>query len=510
MQAHYATAPKLDLKNRDREAQNAIQELFPDGRMEHTWFHEPLMQRDLLEDLVCIITGWFSDIWRTIYEIKADFRHAHKCLLWSVRTSLKTVALATPSSPVHDMPISISIESQKGHQIRLFEVNGLLDIRVAALWLWKELFLSMLTVNVQRAQVITPIMLNEIEDNLEWPALLEILTSGDGTPHGDCWTASAQYILFQDILSSHLTESLGVQPSVELYHAAISTCHNAIDMKLKLQSIIRGIEITSRDILLAVLSIYIDTDHPRLIVELLRIHRHFLRVNDFAHLQAAASALARHESFLADALTLVSQGLKRAVTSVNMMVLGTFAHFSDPAQQAILSSVFQLRPGTQTRQCRIRQWVAAACSPGNHVQHPGISAVVTNLPSGPSAGDTTTMDAMDLINPGIGHLVDIAPYLGDCLAGWVTLASAIRGGEQILQATYGRILKEMEFFKAPDVVDAMILHMSTDPTMASICDGLQQLSRFCKARRTAAITKRRGLHKRENMKTESVASRLWQ
>ncbi|KAL1672061.1 hypothetical protein EV122DRAFT_225420 [Schizophyllum commune] len=508
MKAHYATAPKLDLKNRDREVRKTVRELFPGSHEESPWPQEPLKQQDLLEDLVGIITGWFSDIWRTVHEIKADFHHVHECLLWAIVTSSKIVAMSAPSSPVHHMPIAVPIESKGGQQIRLFEVIGLLDIRIAVYWLWKELFLNMFTVHVQRAQVVTPIMFSEIEDTMGLPALQKILTSENATLHEDHWPAREQYHLFRDTLSSHLTKQFCVKPSVELYHTAISISSDASDMKVKLQSILRGVAITSRDILVAVLSIYIDTDHPQLIAELLRRHRHVLRVDDFVHLQSAVSALARHDLFLADALTILSQELRSTVTSIQMTVHATFVHVSDPAQQAALAGILRLRPGSQTRRYRIKQWVIAAS--GADVQHPDSSTTITDLPSGPFIGDATTADAMDLINPDVSRLVDIAPYLGNCLSGWVTLASSIRGGERRLQAAYGGIVREMEFFKAPDIVDAMISHMSAHPTRTPVCSGLQQLSRFCKAHRTAAITKQRGWTKREVMKSESVALRLCQ
>ncbi|KAI5823145.1 hypothetical protein EV122DRAFT_219033 [Schizophyllum commune] len=508
MKAEYSKAPTLNLKNRCREAQDIMQQLSKHGIVERIWSQEQRDRRDLLEDVVDIITGWFSNIWRTIHEVKGNFRHVHNCLLWSLGTASKIVALSAQSSPAHNIPIVISINSGGGERIRLFEVSGLLDIRVAAFWLWRDLFMTMFAVNPKRARVMAPAMFSEIADTMGWSALQQILVSGlDEKCTGPEHEAKEQLALFRDALNSHLIEQFGACPSVELYRAAISTARSNIEARADLLSALREVDITSHDILVATLTIHIDADHPRGIVESLATHRHLFRVDDFSHLQSAVSTLARHELHLRDALAIVSQELTNIITSLRTMVLDTFIHINDLPHQDTLAAIFKLRLGSQTRRSTIRQWVLTAAG---SVQHLGSSPIITGPPADHFFDAATSVDVMDLINPVLSCAADLAPYLSDSLGGWVSLASSIRGGEKRLQGAYSKILKEMAFFKAPDVVDAMILHISSYPNKAHVCAGLQQLSRFCKGHRTETGTKQRGWSKRESMKSDSASLRLWQ
>jgi hypothetical protein len=72
--------PALDLKARRREITDLLAELERDAKRSVV---KGRSQRDeLLEEIARSIAEWLPDVWRTVYEGRAEFEQAHECLMF--------------------------------------------------------------------------------------------------------------------------------------------------------------------------------------------------------------------------------------------------------------------------------------------------------------------------------------------------------------------------------------------------------------------------------------------
>jgi hypothetical protein len=76
------------------------------------------------------------------------------------------------------MYVPITIRRQNGKVVREFELDGAHRIENVLLWIWRDMFLTMLAMKNQRISKVIPDMLSDIELILGWRAVEKVLYGG--------------------------------------------------------------------------------------------------------------------------------------------------------------------------------------------------------------------------------------------------------------------------------------------------------------------------------------------
>ncbi|TRM56637.1 hypothetical protein BD626DRAFT_440727 [Schizophyllum amplum] len=557
MKARYATMPTLDLKGKQREMTNVLEELTRDSK--RAFLKERSNRDELLEEAVETIVGWLSDIWQTVYEFKANYAHAHTCLLWVAEMMaeiLNTPVASGCKCAVLNMPVTIPINRLNGKTVKTFSIIGLLSVDHAILWIWRELFVSMFAAN-KKAKKLVPQMLADIEEKMGWSALERILTGGlmrvspfasafgstshncparsadpDDMIYGDLFADSCleededsddkcncalhaahwsdkidqQRVPLREAVETHLVEKFKVAPSEELYHAIIALSGDPDEAESDLLLVLDEVAGSTPDTLVAAINIHADLDDAATIVNLLDSHGFLLRGRDYPHLQAAVSTLTRHPKHLARGLAIIEQEMNDTMNAVRAATLGTFTRIDDRVQREELGAILKLRTGSQVRKDRVERWVSGVTGPGGTPHPVALAAMLMGLPFGPGPDDGTNLDAMDFVDLDPSEDEELRPHLKERFEGWQTLASSTKGGQTMLLRLYTKMVDLMPFFRAQDVVDEMINYIMDRPSKAHVCDALEQLSNFCKMQRKRLNLRQEKRRRVEESKQASQSS----
>lgn len=76
------------------------------------------------------------------------------------------------------MYIPIVIKRTTGQRVKTFEINGAHNLEEALLFIWRDLFLSLLAHGTPNQISKIPEMMDEIEDLLGWDSLERLLYGG--------------------------------------------------------------------------------------------------------------------------------------------------------------------------------------------------------------------------------------------------------------------------------------------------------------------------------------------
>ena len=76
------------------------------------------------------------------------------------------------------MYVPIVLRRRSGRRVKSFEINGAHNIEEALLFIWRDLFLSLLAHGTSRQIERIPEMLEEIDDLLGWNSLERLLYGG--------------------------------------------------------------------------------------------------------------------------------------------------------------------------------------------------------------------------------------------------------------------------------------------------------------------------------------------
>jgi hypothetical protein len=74
--------------------------------------------------------------------------------------------------------VTVTIKDRSGKTIKTFNLNGAHKIDQVLLWIWRDLFVSLLASDNQHQKNLIPEMLGEIEHAKDWQALERILYGG--------------------------------------------------------------------------------------------------------------------------------------------------------------------------------------------------------------------------------------------------------------------------------------------------------------------------------------------
>jgi hypothetical protein len=77
-----------------------------------------------------------------------------------------------------NMFLTVDIKDSRGKLVRSFNINGAHNVDQVLLWIWRDLFVSILARGRDRQKEMIPEMLSDIEDVLGWPCLERLLYGG--------------------------------------------------------------------------------------------------------------------------------------------------------------------------------------------------------------------------------------------------------------------------------------------------------------------------------------------
>lgn len=82
-----------------------------------------------------------------------------------------------------DMYVPIVLKRKSGQRVKSFEINGAHNIEEVLLFIWRDMFLSLLGYGTRRQIARIPEMLEEIEELLGWTGLDRLLYGGRKCKH---------------------------------------------------------------------------------------------------------------------------------------------------------------------------------------------------------------------------------------------------------------------------------------------------------------------------------------
>jgi hypothetical protein len=208
LKSRYVGLPKLDLKAKQVELDGLLNELLRDAKRRSL---KDRSNRDaLLIEAVDSLAEWLTDIWSVVYEYRVDFSIAHACLLFTAEalnriTDIRggyVALLCLVHCLIHantscrcylmNLPVSVRIRRALSHRlVHRFSFSGGQNLDNVLLWIWRDMFVSMLAHGAKRNVDKIPQMLQDIEEVWGWDALERLLNGGKRCKHdiAYCFTA---------------------------------------------------------------------------------------------------------------------------------------------------------------------------------------------------------------------------------------------------------------------------------------------------------------------------------
>ncbi|KAJ7123199.1 hypothetical protein C8R44DRAFT_785527 [Mycena epipterygia] len=494
LQSRYSDIPILDLKGKKKETYILLAELSRDSK--RAIVRERSNREEVLAEIVDSMVNWLNHIWSVVYEYNVLFEEAHACLLF-VAEVLSTLN-STPGQckcSIANLTIDLTIR-RKGKTIKEFSLAGARNIDRALLWIWRDLFVSMLAKGKHAEKI--PEMLADIEDSLDWHALERMLYGGSGSPssafddedeedfevdetcleeeswddgpcqcrrHASHWSeeVNEHRIPLRNLVHQHLLDLFELTPSHKLFSTILAINPDSGATESELLNTLSRIAGSSAETLVAALDIHGSEGNPAAIMTLLDEHAYLLRPRDAHVLQAAVSVLAEFNSFHARALQLAEKELLDSAAAVRAAVRAAFHRVEDKAPVAALAEILKLRADSIQRQRRVNAWVDSVITPGAAAAHPmAFAAMIMGFPLVAGMEDADDMDIlgyldMDQRDPELEDLRDeFRPKLRERFDGWVSTVTAMKGGSGLLGRLYFKIVEDMPYFKVHDVAEEML------------------------------------------------------
>jgi hypothetical protein len=179
LQRKYNGAPKLDIRAKKKQIHKLLNELARDAKI--SFIKERSNREELLTEIVHSLMNWLNDIWSIVYEHNVNFALAHTCLLF---TSDALVQLAETSTlggckcAVMNLPVNFNLKGKDGKILKRFNVLGPQNIDQILLWIWRDLFVTVLAKGSARDKKKVPEFLEEIESVLGVRSLERLLYGG--------------------------------------------------------------------------------------------------------------------------------------------------------------------------------------------------------------------------------------------------------------------------------------------------------------------------------------------
>ncbi|KAF9074674.1 hypothetical protein BDP27DRAFT_1316635 [Rhodocollybia butyracea] len=567
LQKQYNAIPSVDLRGKKKEIRSLLNDLRRDSK--RAFLKERSNRVEIFSEIIETLTSWMAQIWRVVYEHKVHFAQAHAALLYIWEVILELNDNSGPGGckcSVTNLPVTFNIKLSSGRVVKHFSHANLKNVDGILLWIWREVFLSMSAVVGRQARKKIPEMLMDIEDNLGWKSLANLLSGGckpvssdeeedeflwqsvdensdedeledeleevssfsstgdedeQGYRRGRCscklharhWSSeiNKQRLLLRGLVVERLRNLFEVEPSLPLYAAIIDLNHDDDSSAENLMEMLSRIATNCSSTYAAALAIYAsEADSPK-IIQLLDGYSYLLRPQDTVHYQAAVFTLAEEDEpqYRTRAIKIIETELYETIKSIRLCVQSCFRGITNEIHKAELRRILKLQMASQSRIDRLSTWVDAIITPSSNPLNPvTFAAMMMGFPTGAldDGDDGGALGILDM-DPDDPDLEDLReeyrPRLRERFDGWVDIALTTKGGATVLSKLYVKMAEEMPFLTATDVADAMISRLADRPTKDHVMEALDSMASFAKLQRKKRATRQK---KREAAKNSGTAA----
>ncbi|KAE9399815.1 hypothetical protein BT96DRAFT_1019281 [Gymnopus androsaceus JB14] len=531
LQKRYQNTPSIDLKSKKKEIRSLLNALRRDSKLSFLKDKQRSSRAEILSEIIESLTNWIQVIWSVVYEHKVNFAQLMpRCYMFGKLFSRLVITLVREGvkCSVAILPVDLAIRSTSGKLINRFAHRNIENMDKILLWVWRELFVSMLAANERQGKKKIPEMLLDIEDCLGWKSLIYALRGGstgyEDEDEDDCmddpsededldeddsycasddedekctckfhakhWssTINQKRLVVRDLVMERLHELFSLEPSLPLYIAMMDLSEEPVSTTDELMEVLSTIATSSSSNFAAALGIYASETDADSIIDLLDSHSHLLRPQDSNSYQAAVLTLSEEPEYRPRALKIIETELNETVHSIHLLLQSCFKGITEETHLAELKRVLKLQLASQQRIDR-----AIGCSDDDGNPPPGL-------------GDDDDGDTMGYLedpdDPDLEDLrEELRPRLKTRFLGWEAVAVATKGGANVLAKVYNKMVEDMPFLLGSDITDAMILRLNDRPSKEHIMDSLEELQIFAKEQK-----RKKALRKKRNTNAANVTS----
>ncbi|KAH9483193.1 hypothetical protein JR316_0005297 [Psilocybe cubensis] len=540
LQRKYQEAPILDLRMKKRQINGLLDQLIRDAKI--SFIKERSNREELLSEIIHTLTGWLSDIWTVVYEHNVNFDIAHQCLVFvaeALAQLSESSSLGGCKCTVMNLPVDVSFRSRKGKVVKRFSLMGPQNIDAVLLWIWRDLFVSLLANGNESDKKKLPDFLEDVESTLGIGALERVLYGGRTTEidgddddddyedvedneseddifeehayfdeddsdydsdasdrcpcnlHAPYWPEkiNKERLPLRDYVETRLFEIFKVTPSMRIYNTLLSISQDSTSIEMRATRVLRDIAGDSPDNLVAALDINIANNKQSMIAFLLNSYGYLLRPRDTMTLQCAVAML-DNSPYHNQCITILETQLNESLKAICAAVRSSFPHIEEEDNKNEIVEILKLRSSSSARQERVERWGGRISSSSSGSFHPmAFAAMVMGLPVIPGTEEGDDSDILnyvdlDQLDPDLDDLRDeYRPDLKGTFDGWVHIAQSIKGGPAILAKLYTKALEMLPWVRGSDIVTEMINRLRDRPNKNHVLDALATLNSFSKTQR---------------------------
>lgn len=469
------------------------------------------------------------------------------------------------------MFVPVNITRSTGKLVKSFTLNGAHNLESVALWIWRDLLITILATGSKRQRSLVPDMIDDIRVLLGWRALEQLLRGGtkctsppplsrilltppsafvDEDPEdedeqeyhppgqlsdivdddGDLnyvsddwstlcdeefyprnfyathwsWRITDQQSRLRHLVHTALLDIFKVAPSGPLYSSMIAIAEDEDDLEEQLHPLLMSVAGHSSDNFSAALRIMSLNNRTDSVHDLLETHKHLLRPQDAASLQFAVLIMSSDFFHRAHAVSIAEEELSDVTRVFHAAVRFSFCNISSETNKTELTQILALRRDSLNRRTRVERWVKGVVTPQVDTAHPmALAALMMGIPlppgvEGTDEGDILGYFEVDGDDPEMEDLrEEFRPNIKARLQGWVDTAVAIKGGPALLLKMYAKVVADMPFLKASDIVEEMAARyvasassrrtffdgsdsrMADRPSKLHVSDALEAFRDFC-------------------------------
>ncbi|KAG5351744.1 hypothetical protein C0989_005041 [Termitomyces sp. Mn162] len=487
IRSRFRTMPRLDLKGKKKEVNGLMDALNLDTKLAAT--RDRSNREELLTEVVDSLTSWLNDIWSVAYEFHDNYHLAHVCLLFTadVASTLVEIPGIGCKCSLMNMPIDIAIKARDGKMIKSFVLRGPHTLRKAILWIWREVFVSMLAYGSSSTKSKIPEMIEDVEMLMGWEALERLLYGGrsfvskhEGFEDDDVWDDDDDdddeefpddnvfdYVIEEDgdedyvdedsrhtpngpsfIHATHWPESMAqhrtrlreliedrlhtifrAMPSMDMFNVIRAISANPIVTDQILLKETNENATKSSDTLVGALAIYTSKVNAFRIYTLLDTHSHLLRPCDAEVLQKAVRVLAG-SGYSSNALEILERELLDTIRAIHAALTAVFGLVDHTEHKIDVEEILKLRAGSSERKDRIQRWVDSILTHAAPMNPVAFAAMMMGFPmtaaveEGGHEDTAGFLDDIDHADPDWEELKEeFRPPLKERFDGWCQLTA---------------------------------------------------------------------------------------
>ncbi|KAF8121420.1 hypothetical protein EV363DRAFT_1421354 [Boletus edulis] len=555
MQQRFARMPALNPKAKKAEIASLLLELSRDSK--RSVIKERSRKEQLLSEAIDSLVQWLNDIWKVVYEFRTNYKVAHACLLFAC-DALDRIGndcgghVSACRCLYASMFVPIKITRSSGKLVRSFMLNGAHNLENVILWIWRDLFMTILATGTKRQRSVVPDMIDDIRVLLGWRALEQLLRGGSKSfcedqeedeeeelfvaQHQDrtnerpdivdddgdqnytsddwstlcdelypkcfhashwSWRLTDQQPQLRDLVHNALLNIFKVAPSGPLYSSMIAIAEDEDELEEQLHPLLMSAAGHSSDNLSAALGIMSLNNRSDSVNTLLNAHKHLLRPQDAASLQFAVLIMSSNFFYRTHAISIVEEELMDVTKVFRAAIRFSFCNIESENNKTELIQILALGQDSLNRRTRVTRWVKGVVTPQADTPHPmAFAALVMGLPFPPGVeasdeGDMLGFFEVDGDDPeGEDLREEFRPTIKARLQGWVDTAVAINGGPALLLKVYAKVIVDLPFLKGSDVVEEMSARISDRPSKHHVSDALEAFRDFCEKQRRNLVVAR--------------------